>query len=56
MFKIFLDPVVLLYSKIVILLVSALLRSDPLKSLESRGRRVDSGECDHRSNAFRIKK
>ena len=28
----------------------------PLESLESRGRRVNSGECDHRSNAFRIKK
>ena len=28
----------------------------PLESLESRGRRVSSGECDHRSNAFRIKK
>ena len=37
-------------------LVSASLRSDPLESLESRGRRVNSGECDHRSNAFRIKK
>ena len=27
----------------------------PLKSLESRSRRVNVGECDHRLNVFRIK-
>ena len=46
----------ILYQRLVLYNTSECLASLGLESLESRGRRVNSGECDHRSNAFRIKK